>query len=145
MDIKELERQIRDVYTTLMYALSKLKKRVKVLESGGYDLLWTNPTPNNNFNPQDIEIENLSDYRLLLITYHMYRGETPSGSVIAAIDEAPYLQHSKTTSDGCELRSRDCTINAAAGSIHFGNCHIGTIAQVNNNAYNVPWYIYGIK
>lgn len=35
MDTKELERQIRDVYTTLMYGLLKLKKRIGEIEPGG--------------------------------------------------------------------------------------------------------------
>ena len=150
MDTKELERQIRDVYTTLMYAFSKLKKRIKRLEDngtggGGFDLLWTNPTPNSNFNPQDVAIENLSDYRLILITYHVYRAEPPSRSVIAALDEAPWLQYAKVTSEGVSLRSRDCQIHASDGYLHFGNCKIGTTSETNNNGYNVPLYIYGIK
>ena len=150
MNTKELERQIRDVYTTLMYALSKLKKRVKLLEDngtggGGFKLAWTNPSPADDFYPKDVSIKNLSDYRLVLITFHVYKGENESQSIIASIDEDPLLQCVKVKNNDISIRSRDCQIHAANDYIHFGNCKVGTTTEVNNNGYNVPWYIYVMK
>lgn len=151
MDTKELERQIRDVYTTLMYGLSKLKKRIKRLEDGEtgggaqYDIIWSNPAPTDEMRPTDIVIPSLGDYDLILIIFKTYKASDNLLSVITPNGGAPDLLNAKITGTGAEIRTRDCQILLETNTIHFGNCKTGVTTSTNNNVYNVPYLIYGIK
>lgn len=151
MDMKEIESQIREVYTTLMYAFQKLNKRIKRIEAGGagggasYDIIWTNAYPDALFPVTDLIIPELAVYDLILIVYKTRTDLTNILSVMAPNGGAPDLSSFKITGNGVELRVRDCQITIADNKIHFGNCKVGTTSSSNNNAYNVPVAIYGIK
>lgn len=107
------------------------------------DLLWTNANPNSSFSGQTISL-NLSDYEFVVIQLKwnsssakavmssILHTNTDEGTTIAAVYNARVYREVSITNAG----------------IQFVDCYYAanySAAVSVNNAYCVPYKIYGIK
>lgn len=121
----------------------------KVIESA--KLLWTNPNPNNGFNPQDITL-NSDDYDILEIYYYDWCGDNESYKdmlVQKAIKGYDFLLHSQITYNNKAYAGNRRVTYVNDTTLHFQNTH-GIIDNSSFNTglfvkWNVPLYVIGYK
>ena len=102
------------------------------------DLLWTNPSPTSDFASQTVSLD-LTDYSYLFIVQRQYKDSSGNSSTaLLPIDGVTYVV--VVISDGGETRTR--TYSASASSVTVG---VGKSGSTINNAYAIPYQIYGIK
>lgn len=102
------------------------------------DLLWTNPSPTSDFASQTLSID-LSDYDYIYVVQRQYKDS--SGNATATMipkDGSTYVV--TVISDGGGVRTR--TYSASASSVAIS---VGKEGTTTNNAYAIPYQIYGIK
>lgn len=103
-------------------------------------LLWTNPSPTSNFNPQTISISS-SVYSLFIITSYMDNSATTIVfNTIVMKDAQTYIN----TILGSYSYFRQVKITDS--SVIFGTGYVGNgVNQSANNGATIPYKIYGIK
>ena len=121
----------------------------KVIESA--KLLWTNPNPNNEFNPQDITL-NSDDYDILEIYYYDWTGDNVSYKdllVQRAIKGYNFLLHSQITYNNSAYAGNRRVEYVNDTTLHFQNTHrIIDNSSFNTGVFakwNVPLYVIGYK
>lgn len=114
-------------------------------------ILWTNPNPNNGFNPQDITL-NSDDYDILEIYYYDWCGDNASYKdmlVQKAIKGYNFLLHSQITYNNSAYAGNRRVEYVNDTTLHFQNTH-GIIDNSSFNTglfakWNVPLYVIGYK
>ena len=103
-------------------------------------LLWTNPSPTSNFNPQTISISS-SVYSLFIITSYM------DNSATTIVFNTIVMKNTETyinTILGSYSYFRQVKITN--NSVIFGSGYVGNGASHSaNNGATIPYKIYGIK
>lgn len=121
----------------------------KIIDSG--KLLWTNPNPNNGFNPQHITL-NSDDYDILEIYYYDWCGDNNSYKdmlVQKAIKGYNFLLHSQITFNNSAYAGNRRVIYVNDTTLYFQNTH----GIIDNSSFstglfakwNVPLYVIGYK
>lgn len=105
------------------------------------DSLWTNESPSASFAAQDVEVDNFSDYSIVLVVYrHFGSANTMGHGVLPIMGVGNYLLNVVSTSNN-RNGNRNLTVYES-GKISFTAC---TYNNSTNNDYGVPLGIYGIK
>lgn len=104
-------------------------------------LLWTNPSPTNNFNAQSINVD-LSNYDALLIIY--YYGTQSSNRVeLSSLLPVNNITKYICISSGTNVTGgRKLSYDSSTKKITFESASYN---NATNNSYIIPVYIYGLK
>lgn len=120
----------------LLYTAQKLKGVVQI------EKVWTNPSPANEFTPQDINISNLTEYSFIAIRTY------PQGAIqILALDSNVMMLGAAYPTGGIWLYARKVSASSQSNTVQFENGYHEDYTgktSIDNNAMK-PHTIYGIK
>lgn len=102
-------------------------------------LLWTNPSPTSDFAARTVEVD-LSDYDAVDVVFKNYKTSNP-GRMIRCKKGGDAL-NIQNAGDGTNSRWRYFVAKSDNTGVQFYDGYYGSTV---NNAYSVPYQIYGIK
>lgn len=104
--------------------------------------LWTNPSPNLQFNPQEIALNNLNFNYLIIFFYRNYASQTDTRTISVVVEKGKKLE--TIYSDYFESKVRVWT-----RQVEFNNNKVvfsdATINGDTNNLLLVPYKILGFN
>ena len=113
------------------------------------DLLWTNPSPTNNFDAQTVSLD-LSDYALVCVVITSEPGTNMMRKPnILLIDSSIRQTCSGTSLNGtgtvCFSFERGCTVSNSGVSFEKSGYEYSGGQDPSTVAHAIPYQIYGIK
>ncbi len=128
------------LYTLLNGILQKLNQKSEYKEV----LLWTNPSPGNEFAGGTTLNLNLSSYDAIRVVMAQSRSDGRTCSDVIEVEKNGVTAFCYSDSSGIYIAYRP--INTTRTSVYFSHCFLarGNSESVKNN-WGIPEQIYGIK
>lgn len=117
------------------------------LNGNTIDLLWENSLPSSDFAAQSITVNNIRNYKLVLVMFKIYKGADYNSSCIAVVGGGPNLASSIRWDGNSNITAVRALTAHTYGTVTFQNAYRFDTYSIatGDSGYMIPVAIYGMN